>query len=27
VLNPRLETFTKAEFEEFCRLLHKFIGD
>src|SRR3984957_3868187 len=27
VLNPRLEKFTKAEFEEFCRLLHKFIGD
>lgn len=27
VLNPRLEKFTKAEFEEFCRLLHKFIGE
>jgi DNA-binding MarR family transcriptional regulator len=27
VLNARLEKFTKAEFEELCRLLNKFIGN
>jgi len=27
VLNPRLKKFTKAEFEELCRLLNKFIGE
>jgi DNA-binding MarR family transcriptional regulator len=27
VLNARLRKFTKAEFEELCRLLRKFIGD
>jgi len=27
VLNARLEKFTTAEFDEFCRLLRKFIGD
>ncbi|MGA7782224.1 MAG: MarR family transcriptional regulator [Paraburkholderia sp.] len=27
VLNARLKKFTKAEFEELCRLLHKFIGE
>lgn len=27
VLNARLRKFTKAEFEELCRLLGKFIGD
>lgn len=27
VLNARLRKFTKAEFEELCRLLHKFIGE
>jgi DNA-binding MarR family transcriptional regulator len=27
VLNARLKKFTKAEFEELCRLLDKFIGE
>ena len=27
VLNARLKKFTKAEFEELCRLLEKFIGE
>jgi DNA-binding MarR family transcriptional regulator len=27
VLNARLKKFTKAEFEELCRLLNKFIGE
>lgn len=27
VLNARLKKFTKAEFEELCRLLGKFIGE
>jgi DNA-binding MarR family transcriptional regulator len=27
VLNTRLKRFTKAEFEELCRLLNKFIGE
>ena len=27
VLNLRLKKFTKAEFEELCRLLNKFIGE
>ncbi|CAE6783823.1 MarR family winged helix-turn-helix transcriptional regulator [Paraburkholderia haematera] len=27
VLNARLKKFTKAEFQELCRLLRKFIGD
>ena len=27
VLNARLTKFTKAEFEELCRLLNKFIGE
>lgn len=27
VLNVRLKKFTKAEFEELCRLLNKFIGE
>ena len=27
VLNARLKKFTKAEFEELCRLLSKFIGE
>ncbi|QIE29949.1 Transcriptional regulator SlyA (plasmid) [Caballeronia sp. SBC1] len=27
VLNMRLKKFTKAEFEELCRLLNKFIGE
>lgn len=27
VLNARLKKFTKAEFEELCRLLQKFIGE
>jgi DNA-binding MarR family transcriptional regulator len=27
VLNARLNKFTKAEFEELCRLLQKFIGE
>lgn len=27
VLNARLKRFTKAEFEELCRLLSKFIGE
>ncbi|WGS53324.1 MarR family transcriptional regulator [Paraburkholderia sp. D15] len=26
VLNARLESFTKAEFDELCRLLDKFLG-
>ncbi|NTX30933.1 MarR family transcriptional regulator [Burkholderia pyrrocinia] len=27
VLNARLRKFTKAEFDELCRLLRKFIGE
>ena len=27
VLNARLKKFTKAEFEELCHLLNKFIGE
>ena len=27
VLNVRLKKFTKAEFDELCRLLNKFIGE
>jgi DNA-binding MarR family transcriptional regulator len=27
VLNARLKKFTKAEFEELCRLLQKFVGE
>jgi DNA-binding MarR family transcriptional regulator len=27
VLNARLKKFTRAEFEELCRLLNKFIGE
>jgi DNA-binding MarR family transcriptional regulator len=27
VLNARLRKFTKAEFEDLCRLLRKFLGD
>jgi DNA-binding MarR family transcriptional regulator len=27
VVNARLKKFTKAEFEELCRLLNKFIGE
>jgi DNA-binding MarR family transcriptional regulator len=27
VLNARLKKFTKAEFEELCRLLNKFNGE
>jgi DNA-binding MarR family transcriptional regulator len=27
VLNARLKKFTKAEFNELCRLLNKFIGE
>jgi len=27
VLNARLKKFTKAEFEELCRLLNKFSGE
>jgi DNA-binding MarR family transcriptional regulator len=27
VVNTRLKKFTKAEFEELCRLLNKFIGE
>jgi DNA-binding MarR family transcriptional regulator len=27
VLNPRLKKLTKAEFEELCRLLNKFIAE
>ncbi|MDR3099209.1 MAG: MarR family transcriptional regulator, partial [Paraburkholderia sp.] len=27
VLNARLRKFTKAEFNELCRLLNKFAGD
>jgi DNA-binding MarR family transcriptional regulator len=27
VLNARLKKFTKAEFEELCTLLNKFIGE
>ncbi|KDB08194.1 transcriptional regulator, MarR family [Burkholderia sp. lig30] len=27
VLNSRLRNFDKTEFDELCRLLHKFIGD
>ena len=27
VVNARLKKFTKAEFDELCRLLNKFIGE
>lgn len=27
VLNARVKKFTKAEFDELCRLLNKFIGE
>ncbi|CAE6755423.1 MarR family winged helix-turn-helix transcriptional regulator [Paraburkholderia haematera] len=27
VLNARLKTFTRAEFETLCHLLRKFVGD